>query len=119
MKRTAILIAGLSLVALGARANDEKTEAKVESHHDKDGTGKTKKTVKHKVSGHHGSTTDTKTTEHGVSKNISGGTTETRETKMDHDAPGMKGDSKIDSKETIKRDEHGNVVKDEKSTEKK
>ena len=32
-----------------------------------------------------------------------------------HDAPGMKGDTQSDTKETIETDAHGNVVKHEKT----
>lgn len=105
MKRTTALIAGLSLLGLGVRAEEAKDEVKVESHHDKDGTGKTKKVKKSK---HHGRT-DTETREHDMSKNISGGTTETKEMKSDHDMGNMK-HHKMEQKETIKRDKDGNIV---------
>ncbi|MGZ6143350.1 MAG: hypothetical protein ACXWLM_08425 [Myxococcales bacterium] len=99
------MIAGLSLIGLGARAEDSKDEVKAESHHDKDGTFKHKKVTKSR----HAGRTDTKTEEHKMDKNISGGTTETKEMKSDHEMGNMK-HHKMEKKETIKRDKNGNVV---------
>lgn len=110
MKRIASVVAGLSLFAVGARADEpkdmnNKDEAKVESHHDKDGTFKHKKTMKAKQ----GDRTDEMTEEHKMDKDIGGGTTETKEMKNDHDMGHMR-HHKMEKKETIKRDKDGNVV---------
>lgn len=115
MKRIAAVIAGASLLAAGAYADDVKTDAKsevkTEGHRDADGTGHVKTTKKHK----HGNVTDKTTSEHKVSKDMSGGTTEEKDTVSDHDAPGTEHDRKVEKKETIKRDAKGNVVKHEKT----
>ena len=90
MRRIAAVFAGLAFLALSARAADDKVE------------------VTHK----HGKVTRKAKAEHKVSKNLGGGTTETKEVKSDADAPGRK-HSKVEKKETIKRDANGNVVKHE------
>ena len=115
MKRIVLAIAGLSLLGVGARAADEKAETKTEVKRNDDGTGHTKTVKKHK----HGSAKTTAKTEHSVSKDMSGGTTETKEMKSDHDSPGMSHDMKTEKKETVKRDKNGNVIKHEKSTDSK
>ena len=48
MRRIAAAVAGLSLLGLGARAADEKDEAKTEVKRNDDGTGHVKTTKKHK-----------------------------------------------------------------------
>ena len=105
MTRMLAVLAALSLAALGARADDQKTESTTESHHAKDGTGKVKKEMKSK---HDGSTAK-KTEEHSMSKDMSGGTTETKDMKSEHNPKGGK-HTKAERKETIKRDKNGNVV---------
>ena len=115
MKRIAAAMAGASLLAWGAQADDVKAEARTEGHRNADGTGHVKTMKKHK----HGKVTDTTTTEHKISKDLGGGTTETKETVADHDAPGTAHDAKVEMKETIKRDANGRVVKHEKKAEAK
>src|SRR6478735_8048422 len=116
MQRFAAVIAGLSLMGLGARAADEKVEKKTEVHRNADGTGHAKTTMKHKS----GKVTHTATAEHKKSKNVlDSGTTETKDIKVEHDAPGIKNDAKVEQKETIKRDANGNIIKDEIKEEKK
>ena len=54
-----------------------------------------------------------------MSKDLGGGTTETKQTVVDHDGPGAAHDAKVEMKETVKRDAHGRVVKHEKKAEAK
>lgn len=115
MKRIAAAVAGASLLAWGAQADDVKAETKTEGHRNADGTGHVKTMKKHK----HGNVTDTTTTEHKVSKDLGGGTTEVKETVVDHDGPGARRDAKVEMKETIKRDANGRIIKHEKNAEAK
>ena len=115
MKRIAAVFAGASLLAWGAQADDVKAEAKTEGHRNADGTGHVKTMKKHK----RGGVTRTTTTDHKVSKNLGGGTTETKETVTKQDAPGAGNDAKVEMKETIKRDANGRVIKHEKKAESK
>ena len=116
MRRIAAVFAGLALLALGARAADEKIEKKSEIKVNDDGTSHVKTTAKHKQ----GKVTHSAKAEHKVSKDVMDkGTTETKDVKVERDAPGMKGDVKMEKKETIKRDANGNVIKDEIKEEKK
>ena len=106
MTRIIAVLAGFSLLGIGAaRADDAKTETTAESHHDKDGTGKEKKEIK----SHHNGRTDTASEEHKVSKDMSGGTTETKEVKSDQDMGNMH-HHKTMKKHTVKKDKNGNVV---------
>ncbi len=115
MKRIAAVVAGASLLAWGARADDVKAEAKSEGHRNADGTGHVKTMKKHK----HNNVTHTTTTDHKVSKDLGGGTTETKQTVVDHDGPGVAHDAKVEMKETIKRDANGRIIKHEKKAESK
>ena len=122
MKRIAAAIAGLSLIGLGAtaaeettKAQTEKTETKTEAKRNDDGTKHVKTVKKHKK----GKTTDTMKSEHKMSKDMGGGTTETKEMKSEHDMPGMSHDSKMEQKETTKRDAQGNVIEHEKKDDAK
>jgi hypothetical protein len=110
MKRFAAVIAGVSLFSFSALAVDAVT---VDGHRNADGTGHVKTSRKHK----HGKTTDTTTTDHKVSKDaMGGGTTETKDSVSDHDTAGGKTDSKVETKETIKRDSAGKVTEHETKT---
>lgn len=116
MRRIAAVFAGFALLALGARAADEKVEKKSEVKVNDDGTGHAKSEMKHKS----GKVTHSAKAEHKKSKNIlDNGTTETKDMKVEKDAPGMANDAKAEKKETIKRDANGNVIKDEVKEEKK
>ena len=120
MKRLIIgMTAAMALAFTGtARADDTKTsESKTTVKHNDDGTGsmKTEKKSKSDPSGGMNSTTDKSTYSKDVDKNTMGGTTTKVEKKAKHDAPGTANDSKLDSKETIEKDAHGNVVKHEKT----
>ena len=120
MKRLIIgLTAATALAFVGtARADDTKTtsESKSTAKQKDDGTGSMKAEKKTTTDPKGaGSTTDSSTYSKDVSKNTMGGTTTKTEKKATHDAPGMKGDTKSDTKETIETDAHGNVVKHEKT----
>jgi hypothetical protein len=113
------LTAALALALVGtARADDTKTtESKSTVKQKDDGTGsvKVEKKSTNDPSGAANSTTDKSTYDKDVSKNSMGGKTTKVEKKSTHDAPGMKGDSKTDVKETTETDASGNVVKHEKT----
>lgn len=113
MKRIAAVIAALSFASLGARAADEKSEMKKDGHVNADGTGKVTTTKKVK----RGRVTRTEKSEHALRKNVKGGTTETRETTVAKDRPGIGNDSRATEKETIERDAQGNVVRHEKKAD--
>jgi hypothetical protein len=120
MKRLIIgMTAAMALAFTGvARADDTKTsESKTTVKHNEDGTGsvKTEKKSKSDPAGAMNSTKDTSTYSKDVDKNTMGGTTTKVEKKAKHDAPGTASDSKLDSKETVEKDAHGNVVKHEKT----
>lgn len=114
------LTAALALALVGtARADDTKTtESKTTVKQKDDGTGsvKVEKKSTNNPSGAANSTTDKNTYDKDVSKNSMGGKTTKVEQKSTHDAPGMKGDSKTDVKETTETDASGNVVKHEKTS---
>ena len=114
MKRIAAAIAGLSLLGLGARAAEEKAEAKTEVKRDEHGA-RVKTTKKHKS----GKVTKTSKAEHKVSKDMGGGSTEVKEEKSDTDAPGTAHDTKVEKKETVKRNAQGDVIEHEKKDEAK
>jgi len=120
MKRLIIgMTAAMALALTGvARADDTKTtETKTTAKHNADGTGsvKTEKSSKTDPAGAMNSTKDTSSYSKDVDKNSMGGTTTKVEKKAKHDAPGTANDSKLDTKETIEKDAHGNVVKHEKT----
>ena len=121
MKRLIIgMTAAMALALTGtARADDSKvtTESKTTAKSNADGTGsvKSEKTTKSNPSGGMNSTTDKSSYSKDVDKNTMGGTTTKVEKKAKHDAPGMKNDVSSDTKETIEKDAHGNVVKHEKT----
>ena len=109
MKIIAAIIAGLSLTTFGAEAADE---VKVEGHRNADGTGQVKTSRKHR----RGKTTDTTTTNHKVSKDVGGGSTETKDSMRDHDTGSGGHDTKSETKETIKRDSTGKVIEHDTKT---
>ena len=120
MKRLIIGMTAAMALAFtgGARADDTKTsESKTTVKHNEDGTGsvKTEKKSKTDPAGAMNSTKDTSTYSKDVDKNSMGGTPTKGEKTAKHDAPGTANDSKLDSKETIEKDAHGNVVKHEKT----
>jgi hypothetical protein len=122
MKRLIIgMTAAMALALTGtARADDttkSTTESKTTAKHNADGTGsvKTEKKTKTDPAGSMNSTTDKSTYSKDVDKNTMGGTTTKVEKKAKHDAPGTKNDVSSDTKETIEKDAHGNVVKHEKT----
>ncbi len=87
-----------------------KEEHKVGKKHSKD---KVESKTTHDPDGLMNSTTD-KTKVETDSKVKADGTTETTTEKtVNHDAPGMKNDKKIKSKEKVTKDAAGNVIKDE------
>ena len=120
MKRLIIgMTAAMALAFTGmARADDTKTsENKTTVKQNEDGTGsvKSEKKAKSDPSGAMNSTKDRSTYSKDVDKNSMGGTTTKVEKKAKHDAPGTADDAKLDTKETIEKDAHGNVVKHEKT----
>ena len=108
MMRIACALAGLALLASGARA-DEKAEVKVEK-------GKKHSVVEKKRS--HGRTKDKTKVESKSRSRMGGGTVSTTETTVQHDRPGIGNDSKTTTKETKERDAQGNVTREEKKVDK-
>jgi hypothetical protein len=113
MKRalTAVVLA----LSMTAWADDTyKTETKEEV---KSGSDKAVRKVESKTTsdpdGLLNSTTDTSKKEDSVERKAGGGSVSTSEKTINHDAPGMKNDSKHKVKRKVTKDAAGNVVKDE------
>ncbi len=111
MKRLFTLL--FSLTTLSAFAEDTKTEIKNETKKTAHGEKVTMeaKTTKN-PSGFMNSTTDSAKDTRDV-KRTDAGTEVTTEKMVEHDAPGMKNDSKTTITKTVQRDAKGNIIKED------
>ncbi len=100
----------------GAVHADEKSETKMTKESNSKGShSKVEKSSKSDPAGMNNSVSNTSSTDVDTHKNSDGTSTTTMTKDAKHDAPGMKNDKKMHSKEKITRDAAGNVVKDEKT----
>ena len=104
MKRIATMLAGFGLLVTANARADEKVEIKNDPDH---------KVIEKKHTDHHGHGSKVKV-ESKSRHRLGGGTVSTTETTEKVERPGLGNDSKKTTTETKEKDEHGNVVREEK-----